>query len=126
MPWEKDKPSFGFGPTDQTWLPQPAIYGDYAVDQQDGVAGSTLELYRDLLRIRRERQLGTGGLEIAGGFPDDAVALVNTGHDERTLVLANLGPDPVELPQGATVLVASGDLTPEGHVPTDTAVWAAL
>ena len=64
MPWEKDAPSFGFGPTDQTWLPQPAIYGDYAVDQQDGVDGSTLELYRALLRTRRDRALGTGGLRV--------------------------------------------------------------
>src|SRR4029453_9281174 len=23
MPWVKDAPSFGFGPSDQTWLPQP-------------------------------------------------------------------------------------------------------
>jgi alpha-glucosidase len=126
IPWEKDKPSFGFGPTEQTWLPQPAIYGDYAVDQQDGVAGSTLELYRDLLRIRRERDLGTGGLELARDFSDDVVALVNTGQGERTLVIANLGVEAVALPEGATVLVASGDLTAQGQVPTDTTVWAAL
>ena len=26
MPWEADAPSLGFGPSDQTWLPQPASY----------------------------------------------------------------------------------------------------
>ncbi len=125
MPWVKDAPSFGFGPGDATWLPQPAGYGDFAVDQQDGVEGSTLELYRELLRVRRERSLGTGGLQVLDGFGDDVVAVVNTGqHDGRTVVLANLGADPVALPEGSRVLLASGPLTDDGAVPTDTTVWA--
>ena len=37
----------------QPWLPQPDAYADLAVDQQEGVAGSTLELYRTLLEHRR-------------------------------------------------------------------------
>jgi alpha-glucosidase len=41
-------------------------------------------------------------------------------------VLANLGAEPVALPEGARVLVASGPLTDVGGVPTDTTVWAAL
>jgi alpha-glucosidase len=126
IPWEKDAPSFGFGPSDTTWLPQPAVYGEYAVDQQVGVEGSTLELYRSLLSLRRERQLGTGGLQTAEGFGDDVVALVNTGQGEATLVVANLGAEPVSLPEGATVLVASGPLSGDGSVPTDTTVWATL
>jgi alpha-glucosidase len=127
IPWEKDAPSFGFGPTDATWLPQPAVYGDYAVDQQEGVEGSTLELYRALLATRRERSLGTGGLQVLDGFGDDVVALVNTGAGAGdTLVLANLGASPVALPEGATVLVASGPLAEDGSVPTDTTVWASV
>jgi alpha-glucosidase len=126
VPWEKDAPSFGFGPSEKTWLPQPAVYGEYALDQQEGVPGSTLELYRSLLRLRRERALGTGGLAEADGFGDDVVALVNTGADGDTLVLANLGGAAVALPEGAQVLVASGPLGDAGEVPTDTAVWAAV
>jgi alpha-glucosidase len=126
IPWEKDAPSFGFGPGTETWLPQPEVYGEYAVDQQVGVEGSTLELYRTLLRLRHERQLGTGGLQEVDGFGDDVVALVNTGQGEETLVVANLGADAVALPDGAEVLVASGELTDDGRVPTDTTVWARL
>jgi alpha-glucosidase len=123
MPWTKGAPSLGFGPSEHTWLPQPEAYGDYAVDQQDGVPGSTLELYRALLRLRRERSLGTGALEFAEGYGQDVVALLNTG-DERTLVVANLGTDPVMLPEGAELLATSGPLTGDGRIPTDTAVWA--
>jgi glycerophosphoryl diester phosphodiesterase len=36
------------------------------------------------------------------------------------------GTEPVALPEGATVVVASGPLTDDGLVPTDTTVWAAL
>jgi alpha-glucosidase len=127
IPWEKDAPSFGFGPTDATWLPQPAVYGEYAVDQQDGVEGSTLELYRALLATRRERSLGVGGLAVVEGYGDDVVALANTGQaGGATLVLTNLGASPVALPEGATVLVSSGPLADDGSVPTDTTVWAAV
>jgi alpha-glucosidase len=127
MPWVKDAPSFGFGPGERSWLPQPAVYGEYAVDQQDGVPGSTLELYRTMLRVRRERSLGTGGLQAVEGLGEDVVALVNTGQGQGdTLVLTNLGSEPVALPAGARVVVASSPLAADGSVPTDTTVWAAL
>ncbi len=45
---------YGFSPTGASWLPQPADFGALAADRQDGVAGSTLELYRTALRLRRE------------------------------------------------------------------------
>src|SRR5690606_35899537 len=60
MPWEAGSTAYGFGPSWQTWLPQPEVYGALAVDRQTGVPGSTLELYRSLLRHRRERGLGLG------------------------------------------------------------------
>jgi len=45
IPWAADAPSFGFGPTESSWLPQPDIWAQYALDRQHGVAGSTYELY---------------------------------------------------------------------------------
>ena len=124
MPWFRDAPGHGFGPGPATWLPQPSFYGDYAVDQQDGVAGSTLELYRALLRRRRDLALGSGSLAFVRGYGPDVVAFVNGSADgERLLVVANLGAEPVPLPEGAEVVAASGPLG-AGLVPTDTTVWA--
>ncbi|GAA5032325.1 glycoside hydrolase family 13 protein [Terrabacter aeriphilus] len=124
IPWSSQGPSLGFGPSASSWLPQPAVYADYAVDRQVGVPGSTLELYRALLAARRELSLGTGSLSWVQGYADDVVALTN-GSDarERVLVVANLGEAPVALPEGAEVVVASGPLE-DGLVPTDTTVWA--
>ena len=70
--------------------------------------------------------LVSGVHAIALGLGDDVVGYVATSPDgTRTIVVANLGAQPVTLPQGAVVLVASGDLV-DGRVPTDTAVWAKL
>src|SRR4029079_11484167 len=77
MPWQGDQPSYGFGPSEKTWLPQPASYAALAVDRQVGDPGSTLELYRALLAARRERALGAGSLSWLEGCSEDAVAFVN-------------------------------------------------
>ncbi|HEU5456637.1 MAG TPA: DUF3459 domain-containing protein, partial [Nocardioides sp.] len=89
--------------------------------------GSTLELYRALLEHRRRHRLGHGTLAWDTLSSDTVIALRNTAGDgERTLlVVTNLGVDPVALPSGE-VLVASGPLTDEGAVPTDTTVWVRL
>nr|WP_246131084.1 glycoside hydrolase family 13 protein [Cellulomonas aerilata] len=131
LPWQADAPGFGFSPTGATWLPQPRSWGAYAADAQDGVPGSTLEMYRAALRLRRESELGTGSLAWAdtdgpvGWDRTHVLALVN----RDVLVLTNVGPTPVGLPAGALVLVASADLDGDADaplVPTDTTVWARL
>ncbi len=127
MPWAKDAPSLGFGPGSSPWLPQPDAYADLAVDQQVGVEGSTLELYRALLEYRRKHRFGHGSLRWDALSSDDVIALRNTSGDgSRTLlVVTNLGADPVRLPAG-DVLVSSGPLTDDGLVPTDTTAWLRL
>ncbi|MDO5629587.1 MAG: glycoside hydrolase family 13 protein [Mobilicoccus sp.] len=125
MPWEGDQPAAGFNTTGEMWLPQPPEYAGLAVDRQDGVDGSTLELYRTLLRLRRERGLGAGGLSPAEGFGDEVVAFEvhpPQGSDAGgMIVVLNLGTDPVELPAGE-VLAVSGPLE-AGRLPLDTAAW---
>ena len=125
VPWEGDRPSYGFGPSDLTWLPQPASYASLAVDRQVGVDGSTLELYRALLAIRRERGLGLGSLSWLEGFSAEVLAFVNAPVEgERVLVITNFGAEPaVVVPGGAQLLLASGPLGDGGTVPTDTTVW---
>lgn len=120
LPWVGGAPGNGFGPTGRTWLPQPDAYADLAADKQYGVAGSTYEMYRTALELRRAEKIGTAGLAWADalvGSPD-VVAFQVAG----IVVLANLGDSPVVLPAEVDVLVASGDLV-DGAVPTDTTVW---
>ena len=117
IPWEADAPSYGFGPTDASWLPQPSTWAEYALDRQRGVTGSTYELYRTALRLRREHALARGPLRFLSS--GDAV-LTFTNRD--LTVLTNFGAEPVSLPAGAEVLVSSAPLD-DATVPTDVTVW---
>jgi len=117
IPWEADAPSYGFGPTDASWLPQPPIWAEYALDRQRGVSGSTYELYRTALRLRREHGLGVGPLRwLSSG--DELLTFTNG----PLTVLTNFGAAAVPLPAGAEVLAASAPLEADA-VPTDVTVW---
>ncbi len=117
IPWEADAPNYGFGPAGDPWLPQPAQWAELARDRQRGVEGSTLSLYQDALRLRREHDLGAGSLEWLPGFPEPIVALRNGD----VVVVANTGSEPVELPAGE-LLLASGPLDGRS-LPHDTTAW---
>ncbi|GAB3370567.1 glycoside hydrolase family 13 protein [Azotobacter armeniacus] len=118
LPWKADAPSFGFGPSDKTWLPQPASYARYAVDRQEGKDGSTLELYRKILELRQEFALGDGKLQWVDSAKD---VLAFDNGDLRVLV--NFGTQATALPEGAEVLLSSESLQEPGKLPANTAVW---
>jgi alpha-glucosidase len=124
IPWEADAPSYGFGPSDASWLPQPAAWAEYALDRQQGVPGSTWELYRSALALRRSYGLGGGTLvwPEPGRREPDVLAFRNGD----LLVLTNFGATPAALPAGARVLLTSEPLDADGRVPGDVTVWAAV
>ncbi|WP_327031087.1 glycoside hydrolase family 13 protein [Micromonospora sp. NBC_01740] len=118
IPWEADAPSYGFGPTDASWLPQPSLWAEFALDRQRDTPGSTYELYRTALRLRREHRLGEGPLEwLASG--DEVLSFRNGG----LTVLTNFGDAAVPLPAGSELVHASAPLDADGAVPTDVTVW---
>jgi alpha-glucosidase len=120
IPWEADAPSYGFGPSDRSWLPQPPEWAEYARDRQVGVPGSTYELYREALRLRRAHDLGNSTLTWVD-TPADVLAFRTGG----LLVLTNFGGAPAELPIRSRVLLSSEPLDADGRVPTDVTIWAA-
>lgn len=122
LPWAADAPGYGFSPSGRSWLPQPASFARYAADRQRGVPGSTLELYRSLIALRGRFGLGAGALSWVDGFGPDVLALRVAGAGGAVRVVVNLASEPVH-PGPGEVLVASGDLTPDGRIPTDTALW---
>jgi alpha-glucosidase len=117
LPWEADKPAFGFSPTGASWLPQPEDWSGYARDQQLGTPGSTLEFYRVALELRSQHDLGHGTFDWVGGYGDTVVAFRNGS----VTVVANMGDVPVELP--AEELLLASDPLDGGTLPPDTTVW---
>jgi alpha-glucosidase len=120
IPWEADKPAYGFNDSGATWLPQPAVFGELARDQQSGVESSTLELYRRLLSLRSSHDLGSGDFSWLPDFPASTVAFQNSG----VAVIGNLGTAPIALPAGE-VLASSGPLV-DGQLPGDATAWVKL
>ena len=122
IPWEANTPSYGFGPAAASWLPQPAGWDVYARDQQSGVAGSTLELYKLALSLRSESNLGMGAVEWITdlGFGDHVLAFRNGD----ITVISNTGAMPVELPvEVLGELLLASDPVDEAVLPSDTTVW---
>ncbi|MGO3290038.1 DUF3459 domain-containing protein, partial [Brachybacterium sp.] len=104
-------------------LPQPAWFADFSVEAEDGVAGSTLEMYREALRLRGELQSEeslTWDEEVSTG---DVLAFERPGG---WLSVTNFGDAPVALPDGE-VLLASAPLTAADgtaqELPGATTVW---
>jgi alpha-glucosidase len=128
IPWHGDRPPYGFSRdgADGPWLDPPDDWAGLTVAAQSEVATSMLALYRDGLRLRHTAPWLDGDADGGSGSAfqwlpaDDAVLAFARG--ERFACLVNFGPDPVQLPAGATVLIASSDFE-GGALPQDTTVW---
>ncbi|MFJ2905793.1 glycoside hydrolase family 13 protein [Streptomyces sp. NPDC087212] len=116
LPWTAEGPSFGFG-AGGSWLPQPPWFAGYAVAAQDGAEGSTLELYRAALKLRRKLLQG----ESLTWVPDAPDGVVHFTRSDGWRCIANLSDTDVRLPPGE-VLLSSAPLT-DGRVGPDTTVW---
>lgn len=116
LPWEKSGASFGFG-SDGSHLPQPAWFGELSVAAEDGVAGSTLELYREAIAIRKELQTA------------ETLEWVHTLHPKVLHFkrpngwhcITNFGKKPIALPRG-TVRLTSQPLV-DGHLAGNSTAW---
>jgi len=146
MPWQGGEPPYGFSADGAaTWLPMPADWAPYTVETQLEDPGSMLSLYRSALELRRTHPAfeapgdGTFKLEWYGA-PPGCFAFRRKGGG---LVCAlNTSAEPVPLPPGCELLLASGPLDNAAHdngaqdngaqgygaqgygaLPADTAAW---
>ncbi|MGO2747040.1 glycoside hydrolase family 13 protein [Microbacterium sp.] len=117
IPWEADAPAYGFNTTGDAWLPQPDEWARFARDVEAPDAASTLNLYKELLRLRRERGLGTGSLV----WEDRGEAAIAFRRGDLHVV-ANLGAEPLDLGDDVTFVVQSQPFDGTA-VPTDHAAW---
>jgi alpha-glucosidase len=116
LPWTRDGTAFGFG-DDGAWLPQPETWGELSVEAQEGVEGSTLEMYRIAIRMRGELLEDDEDLEWLDFGPNTLGFRRGSG----VVCVVNFGPGTGSLPDGE-ILIASGPLAGEG-IPVDTAIW---
>ena len=124
IPWSGESPSYGFGPSEQAWLPQPREWATLSAEREAADPDSTLNLYRHALQLRRElAALGDGELE----WLDSDGDLLAFRREPGFVCVVNVGdadaPEPASLPDGHEVLIASTPLPGDGTIPGSTAVW---
>ena len=124
LPWEANGGvSFGFNSTGKSWLPAPATYRKYARDVQEGVAGSTLELYKKLIATRKNLALGSGEFRWAPEYSSaNTLAYLNNG----VLVLSNFGPELITVPAGEIIVSTQSSLTAGGQLEANQSAWIKL
>jgi alpha-glucosidase len=115
------------------WLPQPAGWGNFSVEAQEGQAGSTLDLYRAAGRLRAEwADFHTEDLQWLNhpeAFPAADLLAFRRG---QIVVVMNLGTGTQELPaswfsEGSVVLLSSWSFVDGQSTPTSidpqTTIW---
>ena len=124
IPWEANGgASFGFNSTGESWLPAPESYKRYSRDVQEGVTGSTLELYKKLIAERKKLSLGSGEFRWAPEYSSvNTLAYVNNG----VLVISNFGPASVTVPVGEVIVSTQGSLISEGKLEANQSAWIKL
>ena len=134
IPWTDDpSTSFGFSArvNDESpsgpWLPQPEWWGQFAVAELDGLDGSILELYREVIDARAEYatpqglvaaviELGEGIVAVRRG---DLVSVTNVTSAPIALDL-----DDAHLVIATPVFASEpGEMHTPGVIPPDSTIW---
>ncbi|WP_034269345.1 glycoside hydrolase family 13 protein [Haloechinothrix halophila] len=109
IPWSGSEPPFGFGAS--SWLPQPPEWASLTVEAQADDPYSTLSLYREALRLRRELPDGPLRWVDPDTNPD-----TSSGSGSAVLVFrrepgftctVNFGASPVIVPRPGRLLLTS-------------------
>ncbi len=116
IPWTREGSSFGFG-ANGAWLPQPATFGPLSVESQTGVAGSTLELYRSALHLRRTLFVDDQRFE----WVDLATDVLAFRRGSGVVCIVNYGDASVALPAGDVLIASQPGVTTE--LPAGAAAW---
>ena len=116
LPWSAQGASFGFS-SGTAHLPQPASFAGFAVDVQSGQRGSTLELYRSALKLRRTLQ----STEEYEWLETESSEVLHFARANGWQSITNFGPSAVTLPPGQ-VLLSSSEHSP-GVLPGNTTIW---
>ena len=116
LPWEKGNASNGFNQSGSAWLPQPKSYADLSLDQQELDPASTLSLYRQMLKLRKEHRLGEGSFD---WLSQTEVLAYKNGS---VTVIHNFSSEPVDLPAGS-LLLSSLPLNAQGQLNPNDSAW---
>jgi alpha-glucosidase len=118
MPWDAG-PNGGFAPAGvpELWLPVSAEYESINVEAQLGDVGSSLNLYRRLIALRKSSPaLRRGTYSELAQTPDDCLAYTRAADEDLKLVALNLSGSHLAVPTaGAGTIALSTEPEREGE-----------
>jgi len=117
LPWSPVGKSFGFSKTGKSHLPQPSSFKDFAVDIQKGIKGTTLEMYKDALKLRKILQTE----EELKWISTSSTEVIHFARPNGWNCIMNFNGKPYKMPKGE-ILMVSGPLK-AGKIPANTTVW---
>ena len=116
LPWISEGASFGFG-SGGSHLPQPQWFKDFSVEIESGKAGSSLEIYRSALALRKKFQ----STEEYSWVRTGRRQVLHFVRENGWACITNFSGRPFKLPKGE-ILLATGPLE-NGKLPKNTTVW---
>ena len=119
FPWTQETPSAGFS-AGEPWLPVDPRHRLRAVEIQEGDQGSTLNVARSLLALRRRHRALRDGAMILREDAGELLGFERIAEEERLVCLFNLGERNVDVPadlSGRRVLVATSRMEAGGPAP---------
>jgi alpha-glucosidase len=119
LPWSDSSPPYGFlapAGTTEPWLPQPDSWGPLAATAQTQDPSSTLNLYRQCLRLRRQHLLDTPFSWLDS--PPGTLGFRRGGVE----CWLNTGDKPTRLPAGH-VIIRSTSEREDDVLPPNSAAW---
>lgn len=123
IPWEANEPGYGFSTEGKSWLPQPENFRAYARDIQTGNPGTTLELYKSLLAIRKSHELGHGTL----AWKNELIAETGLCYQNGdVMVIANFEGAGLDIPAGEILATTQVGLTDGDQLEADQVVWIKI
>ncbi|WP_433831985.1 glycoside hydrolase family 13 protein [Actinoplanes sp. CA-015351] len=132
IPWSGTQAPYGFGPDGGgSWLPQPDSWAQLSVAAQERVPGSTLELYRAALAVRRSHPAlaPTDNLRWVPASEGVLAFEREVAGEPVFRCTVNMSDQPVAIGRPGELLLTSGSLdgTPDNVVlPPDTTVWWSI
>lgn len=103
LPWRGDGTPFGFT-SGKPWLPIPQEWGELTVEKQSGDARSSLEMYRDVLELRKEFLAGKE--DFTWTLTPNGTGVISYRRGNVEIVL-NTSDMPVKLKGPGRALIAS-------------------
>lgn len=126
LPWRtSEQGAFGFSSNfeltrDESWLPQPELWGDFSAESQEQAESSMLQLYRNALSIRKAHPALVD--EFFRWVDTTSDSFLFTRSDDDSFLCIVTFEDGYDIPSGYEILISSQRIDSQ-RIPPNSTAW---